>query len=138
MSLLGAEATVSEVVTAAMTARAVGSGETSVLATPAILALVERAAAMSVERRLPNGQTTVGGSVELVHGAATPIGAIVEATARVEHVAGRRLEFSFRVCDPAGQVAGGAHVRVIVDRQRFEATAVSRRDRLAGGERYAS
>src|SRR5438093_1198117 len=55
-----------------MTAEAVGSGDVPVLATPAVLALVEQAAVRAVEGRLPHGRTSVGSSVPLDHGAAPP------------------------------------------------------------------
>jgi fluoroacetyl-CoA thioesterase len=120
-----AEATVTEDVTAA----SVGSGDVAVLATPEVLALVERAAVAAVRDRLGPDRTSVGSSVSLDHVAPTPVGGVVRATVRLERVEGRRLSFSFVVIDGAGRVAEGSHVRVVVDRRRFEASA---RDRLDG------
>lgn len=100
------------------------------LATPILLSLVERAAVSSLAGRLPEGSTSVGASVELAHLAPTPVGAKVEARTRLDRLeGGRRLTFSFSVTDPAGEVATGTHVRVIVDRKRFEEVAASRRGR---------
>jgi predicted thioesterase len=115
----GLEATVEERVTEAMTAERLGSGDVPVLGTPAILALVEAAAVAAVADTLEPGQTTVGASVELDHVAPTGVGAEVAATAGLVEVDGRRLRFSFEVTDPAGPIARGNHVRVIVDRDRF-------------------
>jgi fluoroacetyl-CoA thioesterase len=112
-----------------MTATAVGSGDVEVLATPVVAALAERAAVAAVAGRLPQGMTSVGISLDVRHTAPTPPGAEVVASATLEAVDGRRLEFSFEVSDPAGPVASGTHVRVIVDREEFAAGA---RDRLAG------
>jgi predicted thioesterase len=124
----GLEGVIQERVTEAMTADRVGSGSVAALATPMVLALVERAAVSSLAGRLPDGSTTVGASVELAHLAPTPVGATVTARTRLERVeGGKRLTFSFSVSDPAGEVATGTHVRVVVDRERFEQTASGRR-----------
>ncbi len=123
----GVEAIVEEDVTAAMAASELGSGDVEVLATPAVLALAERAAMAALRGRLPPGTTTVGTWAEVHHMAPTPLGAKVHATARLEKVDGRRLEFTFTVSDPAGEVAKGKHARVIVDRRRFEDVALQRR-----------
>jgi fluoroacetyl-CoA thioesterase len=97
-----------------------------VLGTPAILALVESAAVAAVSDSLEPGQTTVGQSVELEHVAPTPVGAAVSASAGLIEIEGRRLRFTFEVTDPAGPVARGSHVRVLVDRERFIQGASSR------------
>ena len=46
----------------AVTAIAVGSGDMPVLATPMMMALMENAAMLAVNDKLPDGCTTVGGS----------------------------------------------------------------------------
>jgi predicted thioesterase len=115
----GLEATVEETVTEDMTAERLGSGDVPVLGTPAVLALIEAAAVAAVTDALETGQTSVGSSVELVHLAPTPVGALVTATASLVEVNGRHLRFSFEVADPAGPVARGSHERVVVDRERF-------------------
>jgi fluoroacetyl-CoA thioesterase len=126
VALVGAEATVEWPVTPAMTARNVGSGEVNVLSTPWVLALVERAAVDAVAPHLPDGATTVGTSVDLTHSAPSVVGRQAHAYVLVESVDGRKIRFSFRVSDEAGEVARGTHVRVIVDRERFERSAVTR------------
>src|SRR6059036_2871145 len=102
-----------------MTASHVGSGDVEVLATPMVLAMVERAAVAAVRGLIPEGRTSVGASVQLEHVGPTPVGATVTATARLMDVDGRKLSFEFEVSDPAGVVARGTHVRVAVDRNRF-------------------
>jgi len=124
--VVGLEATVEERVTEGMTASAVGSGDVPVLATPAVLALVERASVEAVREHLPPGVTTVGSSADLTHHAPSPVGATVRAHAVLDQVEGRRLRFRFTVSDDAGEVATGTHVRVLVDRDRFEAAASDR------------
>lgn len=125
----GLRATVAETVTEDRTAERVGSGDVDVLATPALLACVERAALAALEGSLEPGQTSVGARVELEHLAPTPMGVRVEATATLEDVDGRRLRFSFSVTDPGGEVARGIHERVVVQRGPFLETAEKRRPR---------
>jgi predicted thioesterase len=115
----GLEATVEERVSDQTTAASLGSGDVSVLGTPAVLALVERAAVRALEGALSEDQTSVGAWVELSHSAPTPIGARVRATSRLIEVDGRKLTFEFSVTDPGGEVATGRHRRVIVDREKF-------------------
>lgn len=122
----GPQATVEETVTEDMTAERLGSGEVAVLGTPAVLALVEAAAVAAVADELEPGTTTVGASVTLDHLAPTPVGATVTATAALAEVEERRLTFRFEVTDPAGPVARGEHVRVVVDRERFLDSAAER------------
>ena len=122
----GLEATVEETVTEAMTAERLGSGDVPVLGTPAVLALVEAAAVAAVASELEESQTTVGASVDLEHLAPTAVGASIVASAGLVEVDGRRLRFSFEVTDPAGPVARGTHLRVIVERQSFMAKARER------------
>lgn len=122
----GLSATTRDTVTTEMTAERVGSGDVPVLATPAVLALVERAAVAAVVGSIEPGTTSVGGRVELDHLAPTPVGVEVEARATLDEVEGRRLRFSFTVSDPAGEIATGTHVRLVVDRERFLETARSR------------
>ena len=125
----GLEATVEQLVTEAMTARALGSGDVPVLATPAVLALAERAACLALRGRIGSEETSVGSWAELSHLAPTVPGATVSATARLVEADGHRLTFQLVVRDGTGEIAAGRHGRVVVRRQRF-LWAASRR---AGG-----
>jgi fluoroacetyl-CoA thioesterase len=130
----GIEATLTVTVNEDMTAAHLGSGSVGVLATPQVVALVERAAVSSLRGRLPDGTTSVGTSVVIDHLAPTPPGAEVTATVRLQGVDGRNLRFSFTVSDTAGDVARGTHVRVVVERAAFEDRAHARVGDLAAGE----
>lgn len=107
--------TVDESVTAAK----MGSGDMPVLATPAVVALMENAAMNAVAHRLEEGQTTVGGQIDCAHLAPSPLGAEVEAVATLEKVDGRKLFFRVEAREKDKVVAQGTHVRFVVDRQRF-------------------
>lgn len=101
------------------TAIALGSGDMPVLATPAMMALMENAAMLAVAPHLPAGNTTVGGHIESSHLKPSPIGAEVEATATLEKADGRKL--TFRVVARQGDtiIGEGTHLRFIVDREKF-------------------
>lgn len=122
----GLNETAQETVTEEMTARSLGSGDVDVLATPALVALVERVAVAAVVGSLDAGRTTVGARVEIDHVAPTPVGALVTVTARLEAVDGRKLHFTFEASDAGGVVARGSHLRVLVEREAFIVEARSR------------
>ena len=106
-------------VTDAVTAMAFGSGELRVLATPAMLALMENAAMLAVAGVLPEGCTTVGGYIESSHLKPTKVGEKVRATAEVIKVDGKKIYF--KVAAFAGDVllGEGTHLRFVVDREKF-------------------
>ena len=106
-------------VTADDTALAVGSGDVEVLATPRVVALVERATCAAVADSLTDDLTTVGTRVELDHAAPTPVGGTVTVEAVLEAVDGRKLTFGVRVSDDERAVATGTVTRVLVTRDRF-------------------
>jgi fluoroacetyl-CoA thioesterase len=105
------------------TAVALGSGDVPVLGTPRVLALAERATVAAVAGAVGPGATTVGTRVELEHLAASVVGATVRATAELQRVDGRRLEFAVELRDGARLAARGRVTRVLVDRDAFLATA---------------
>lgn len=112
---------VSAVVSEAMTAIAMGSGDVPVLATPAVLALIEAACVDAIAGALPEDLTSVGVHVSLDHVAPSSVGATVEATATLEGVDGRKLMFTCIAKDGDTVVARATHRRVIVARDRFGA-----------------
>lgn len=109
------------VVTEHNTAIALGSGDMPVLATPAMMALMENAAMQAVSGSLPDGSTTVGGHIEASHLAPTPLGAEVEATATLTDIDGRKLYFTVEARQGSTVIGRGKHLRFIVDRERFMA-----------------
>jgi len=117
----GKSATVSAIVAERDTAKAVGSGSLDVFATPMMIALMERAACECLADCLGGGQTSVGTLINVEHVAASPIGAEVSATATIDSVLGRRVEFTV-IANSGDRVIGkGKHTRVIVDAERFMA-----------------
>ncbi len=125
----GGTATVDVEVTAELTAENVGSGDLPVLASPAIVRLVEEAAVAMLRERLPQRLTTVGVSFDLQHEAPTPAGATVRLSVGLDPGEDRKLTFRFTVDDGADDVARGSHVRVMVERDPFMTKAEARRRR---------
>ncbi|MBR4691982.1 MAG: thioesterase [Oscillospiraceae bacterium] len=107
------------VVTEAMTAKAMGSGELPVCATPALVALAEETAWKSVAELLEPGQSTVGTKLDFAHIAATPVGRRVRCETELTELDRRRMVFSVVVYDEAGKIAEGVHERFAVDAERF-------------------
>ena len=109
------ELTVNESVTAIQ----MGSGDMPVLATPAMMALMENAAMLAVADELPEGCTTVGGYIESSHLKPSKIGDKVTATAEVAKVDGKKIEFKVSAFSGDTLLGEGTHLRFIVDRERF-------------------
>jgi predicted thioesterase len=122
----GLEAEVEHVITDTDTARSLGSGDLDVLGTPAVVALCEAAAVAAVAGSLEPGHTSVGTNITMDHIAPTIVGRRIIAHARLERVEGRTLHFEIEANDDSGAIARGSHVRVIVDRDRFTASAAER------------
>lgn len=112
-------------VTSENTAKTMGSGTLDVFATPAMVALMEQAAVNALT--LPEGQSSVGISLNIVHSAATPMGSKVYATAELVEIVRRRLVFSVEVRDEVGQIGSGKHERVVIDIEPFLAKAQGRK-----------
>ena len=106
-------------VTEEVTAKVVGSGMLEVFATPSMIALIEKVAAESVASTLDEGMTTVGTKLDVEHTAATPIGMTVTAETELVEIDGRRLVFSVRAADEAGEIGHGTHERFIVNAEKF-------------------
>jgi predicted thioesterase len=101
------------------TAIALGSGDMPVLATPAMMALMENAAMLAVASELEDGDTTVGGHIESSHLRPTPVGAEVSATATLEKVEGRKPYFKIIAHQGDAIIGEGTHLRFIVSREKF-------------------
>lgn len=101
-------------------ARHLGSGNVMVLATPAMIMLMEQTAMRSVDPLLPVDQNTVGVRVEVAHLGATPLGTVVRIRTELLEVEGRRLTFRVEAFDEVEKVGEGLHERFIIDLERFQ------------------
>lgn len=91
----------------------------AVLSTPAMIGMMEVAAAQAVQPLLPPGTLTVGTRIEVDHLKATPSGAKVAAKATLTEVNGRFLTFEVEARRGEDLIGRGRVFRAIVERSRF-------------------
>lgn len=107
------------IVTSDKTAEVMGSGDMPVLATPALVAMMENAAMLACRQLYDEGQTTVGGSIHIQHLKPSPVGAEISVEAQITLHEGRKVEFSIEAHQGEVLVGSATHTRFIVDRERF-------------------
>ncbi len=124
----GVQSTAEAVVAYGDTAMAVGSGLAEVYATPAMIALMEKAAYTAVQDRLPEGYSTVGTRIDVNHIAATPVGLKVWAKAILLETEGRKLVFDITAYDEKEKIGQARHERFIIEEKRFMQKAYAKVD----------
>ena len=102
------------------TAIHVGSGDSRVLATPWMIAFMERVAHRLLAENLPPGESSVGVLVDVRHLAPTPIGAAVRVQVEIVTVDGAQVIFSVQAWDQAEKIGEGRHQRVLINEARFQ------------------
>jgi predicted thioesterase len=125
---VGIKGTQSLLVTEENTAASVGSGMLAVFATPAMAALMEKTAALSVQNELGEGEGTVGISLNIRHLAATPVGLTVTCESELIEIDRKRLVFSLKVSDGKDVIGDGTHERFIINNEKFMAKANAKKD----------
>lgn len=106
-------------VTAADVASSVGSGTLQVFATPIMVALMEKAAFLSIEPFLEKGQSSVGTRINIEHVRATAMEKKVWAESEVIAVDRRKLSFKVAAYDEKGLIGQGEHERFIIYIEKF-------------------
>ena len=101
------------------TAEALGSGSLAVFATPAMIALMEKTARLSVAPFLEDGQSTVGTLVNVKHLSASPVGMKITCRTELKEIDRRRLVFHVECSDEASIIGEGEHERFIIDEAKF-------------------
>ena len=127
MLTIGIKGSAELLVTENLTAREVGSGTVAVLATPMMIALMEKTCLLSVRPFLEAGQDTVGTHVDVAHTAATPVGMRVRCESELVEIDRRRLVYRVTAWDEAGVVGEGTHTRFVIDIEKFQAKAGMRK-----------
>lgn len=110
------------------TAKVHKSGTLRVLATPAMVALMEETAWKSVAEELEQGKGTVGTSLNIKHLAPTPVGMKVWCESLLNEIDGRKLVFSISVFDESGKVGEGIHERFIIEEEKFQSKADKKKE----------
>jgi fluoroacetyl-CoA thioesterase len=103
----------------------------AVLSTPAMIGMMETAAANAVRPRLPKGAITVGTRIEVDHLKAAPVGAHVRARARLAKIQGRFLVFDVEAVANRHVLGKGRVYRAIVESGKFLAKAKRRTTKRA-------
>ena len=116
---VGTEAQLEEVVRHDRTIASLREGLPAVYATPAMIMLMEGAAARAIQPLLPEGWISVGTLVNVQHLAPTPVGATVTAQARVTEVAGLVITFEVSAHDGTELIGRGTHQRAAIEVARF-------------------
>lgn len=101
------------------TAGHVGSGSLRVLATPSMIAFMERVASEWMQGFLPEGMSSVGVHIDVHHLAATPVGGKVRILCEVAGGEGRRVDFRVEAWDEVEKIGEGTHQRFVIDVERF-------------------
>ena len=101
------------------TAEYIGSGDMAVLATPAMVALMENAAMLAVALHLEEGETTVGSMISTSHLKPSKIGNSISAIAELKAIDGRKLTFAISAYDGDTLIGEGEHIRFVVNREKF-------------------
>ncbi len=109
------------VVEAQHSAAAMGSGDAEVLATPALVAFMERTCRDSLAGGLPEGTMTVGTRIAVDHLRASKIGAVIRIESEVTGVDRKLVHFRVTATDSGTLIGQAEHTRALVDRARFMA-----------------
>ena len=117
--LIGQKNQLKTIVTENDTAKAFGSGELLVLATPRMIALMEECSYKCITADLEAGTSTVGTGLDIKHLSATPVGMEVMVEAEITEIDGRRVCFSVKAYDESGLIGEGTHERFIVYSEKF-------------------
>ncbi len=100
-------------------ANAMGSGDMPVLATPAMVAMMENASMRLVAPELQEGETTVGSMISTSHLKPSAEGAKIVVSATLTEIDGRKLTFKVVAKDGETVIGEADHIRYIVGRERF-------------------
>jgi len=115
----GLSITIEEIASEAKSAISMGSGTLEVYATPSMIALMEKASMMCVEKYLKDDETTVGGAVNIKHLKPTALGRIVICKSEIKEVSGARIEFGLEVHEEDKLIGTGFHTRFIINKTSF-------------------
>ena len=116
---LGLEATIEKVVPLEWTIAHYDPRLPQILSTPAMIGLMEIAAAHSVQDSLPAGMMTLGTRIEIDHLKGCPVGSTIHAWAKLDKIEGRFLYFAVEARHGEVILGRGRVGRAIIDTKRF-------------------
>lgn len=97
----------------------IGSGSSRVLATPWMIAFMERVSHRLLTCCLPEGYSSVGTHLDVRHLAPTPVGVTIRVLVQVLSLDENRVYFSVEAWDAVEKIGEGKHERVVIDEARF-------------------
>ena len=109
----------SEIVTNDKTAAEMGSGTLPVYATPAMIALMEKTAMLSVAEELAADEATVGTRLEISHLAACGIDSQIKCESVLVEIDRKRLVFEVQAYSGETLIGKGIHERFIINTVKF-------------------
>ena len=105
-----------------LTAQSMGSGDMPVLATPAMVTMMENTAMLLAQSLLTEGDTTVGSMINTTHLKPSAVDATIVVTATLTNQEGRKLDFKIEAVDASNGntlIGQATHTRFVVGRERF-------------------
>jgi predicted thioesterase len=124
---IGLEAAIEKIVPREWTLAHFNPQLPAVLSTPAMIGMMEIAAAQAVQAELPAGAITVGTRIEVDHLKAVPEETSVRATARLVEYKGRFMIFEVEASAGENVIGRGRVYRAIVEPAKFHAQAHARK-----------
>ena len=125
---IGARASKELTVTFDVTVARYHSEMPEVFGTPVMIYLMEVAAADAIRPHLPDGWESVGVVVNVRHLAATPVGAVVTASAEVIAVDDNTVTFTVEAHDGVEKIGEGTHTRAPINMERFMKRAAKKKE----------
>ena len=113
----------------------IGSGTSRVLATPWMIAFMERVSHRLLTCCLPEGYSSVGTHLDVHHLAATPVGAIILVRVEVLSLDGNRVVFSIEAWDALEKIGEGKHERAVIEEARFLRRVEKKLESLNSGDK---
>ncbi|WP_028125119.1 thioesterase family protein [Eremococcus coleocola] len=108
-------------VTPELSAAKMGSGQLEVLATPALIAMMENTTQDLLNGVLEAGQSSVGTQIQCNHLKASAIGSSIIVKARLIKKDQRFYSFELEAFDGENMIAKGSHQRAIINVKKFMA-----------------
>jgi len=110
----------------------VGSGSLRVLATPIMIARIERNAHQLLAVHLPPGYSSVGAQINIRHLAPSPVGSTIRIHSEIQSIEGLRVMFIVQAWDQEEEIGTGEHTRFVIEEDRFLRRVAAKAARLGG------